>query len=491
MGANTKVTRAEKFLELLTQNGLISEMGKEWLINIVDPFHDKPINPSSWPDMETGRSVTRSIKKGFEIKKPPSMPSGNWDLIIVMWPFLNNYEISFQRCTLEANTIDYGPMTAPPGPPLPTTNPKFALGGIQCFAVPSGKSFDYTCDPSKPADERTVFVGAINFGGTSDSLDADPGRLVHIAFETHNTTAELYKQGNVTYFKMMQASGQLITYNPILGLVAQKASYDGPVSGFPVLAPPNNLTGVLELGTSWTQEAKYGGYTVGTFYDMENPPYLTQPIVPAVFFDDVVPPSGTKQLMDIAFLSPVQEKAGKLLFPNGRIHKIHTSGQMYSGLSDSTTIQLNAKFGWESFPNQTNLKDVTVARASNDLDFNALRFYSEIMKDMPVGVGVAENGLGDWFMEAAATAAQAIGPMIGGSAGKMISALGNMGMRHLPKDLQQNTAQVGNVHQRPPNKSLTQAQNQQKKPPQKPVPQNQPPSSAAKNKKKKNKKKQA
>jgi len=88
------------------------------------------------------------------------------------------------------------------------------------------------------------------------------------------------------------------------------------------------------------------------------------------------------------------------------------SGAYFTGLSNSTTLQLNATYYIERFPSQQDSALVVLARNSCHGDHIALDLYSEIIKEMPVGVPQRMNGMGEWFADAVSSATDFIAPVL-------------------------------------------------------------------------------
>lgn len=422
-----KVSRAEMLLNRLENAKVISEDGKLWFLNAIDPFHDKQSDPVGWPDLETGKSVVRRLKTSMDISKPGTMPAGNWDLHIHAWPMLHK-TLTYQKTTTRTG------QTLQCGAALPFGGAKFALGGIQAWAVPSGKDLDITL-PVVPPSDQTVNMGSLYFG---DPFDIGPGRLVSRGFEVHNTTSELYKQGSVVAYKLMANAPDRIGW-----VITDMGGASTPFTGTPVQTPPSNTAEAMSLFGSQQWEAKDGCYVVSTFSDLENPAFTNQPLVPVVMNSVIQDKSGVSGTGNVLIPSPTTQPAANTpcSMPDGRVHRIHQGGCIFRGLSEQTTLTIDAVHIWESFPDFRNLEIVTMAKSSPDFDFNVQRLYSEVMKDIPVGVPVWENGLGDWFVDAISTAAQFVGPLLGGTLGKVVKGFGDMGQRHL----NQNQNQVQNT----------------------------------------------
>jgi len=92
--------------------------------------------------------------------------------------------------------------------------------------------------------------------------------------------------------------------------------------------------------------------------------------------------------------------------------KFNHSGAYFTGLSYTTTLQLNAIFYIERFPSQQDADLVVLAKHSCRLDCAALDLYSEVIRAMPVGVPQRMNGLGEWFADAVSSAADFVSPVL-------------------------------------------------------------------------------
>jgi len=75
-------------------------------------------------------------------------------------------------------------------------------------------------------------------------------------------------------------------------------------------------------------------------------------------------------------------------------------------------LLINLNVYIERFPDQTVPDLVVLAYPSPPFDPVAQEIYTAVMNDMPVGVMVKENGLGDWFAGAIQKASAVIGPVL-------------------------------------------------------------------------------
>jgi len=167
--AQSTVSRGRRVLEDLKATEKLSQEGSKWLTFALDPFHDKPITGvTGIPDGNTGRSVVCSVVQEKTIKKPNSLPAGNWSVRISTMPVAS--ALNLNDCKVFGhlvNQVDTGPNIVAPvvidfaqdGAPFAT----FSFGG-EFLTIPSA----YLKGPFK--------IGAM-------------------AIEIVNTTAEIYRQG--------------------------------------------------------------------------------------------------------------------------------------------------------------------------------------------------------------------------------------------------------------------------------------------------------
>jgi hypothetical protein len=187
--------------------------------------------------------------------------------------------------------------------------------------------------------------------------------------------------------------------------------------------PPVNTGEALLLEGSRQWKAKEGCYVVSTFNSSENPAGTnnTTPVLSLSSADAsacrwvMVYPSvnlptnfGTLSFTAGATTYTIP------LFPTGgcNFQPFNHSGAYFTGLSNSTTLQLNATYYVERFPSQQDSALVVLARNSCHGDHIALDLYSEIIKEMPVGVPQRMNGMGEWFADAVSSATDFIAPVL-------------------------------------------------------------------------------
>jgi len=198
--------------------------------------------------------------------------------------------------------------------------------------------------------------------------------------------------------------------------------------------PPATPGEALLLDGSKQWKAKDGCYVVSTFNSSENPPGAnsTTPVLHMSALDPSIQALGVNWILvtpsvvvgnpPVAF-APTQVTGNPadtptnfttVFLPTGGVwlQPFNGAGAYFTGLSNSTTLQLNAIYYIERFPTQQDSDLVVLARNSCRGDAIALDLYSEIVKEMPVGVPQRMNGMGEWFADAVSSAADFISPVL-------------------------------------------------------------------------------
>jgi hypothetical protein len=376
--------------KLVSEHGL-SESGAKSIIQAFDPFHDLPISdPQGWPDVESGASVVRLYKQSVTVAAPPGLPAGsNWDCHVVAWPWMiaSNTVVTATRT---GNNIQY--------PALPQAG-AIPSGGVSVYGLAPGTALNL-----QPGNLQTQALGQLSL---PPSVTAGSGRLVGYGFEVHNTTAEIYKQGSVAVYRQQAYAPTEQTFLTVGTGTANEGTQDFTMVRFP---PATNADALLLNGTQqW--EAKDGCYVPSAFMSAENPALPISNATVMITAAEVDDQEGLVANTALNVVQPVVTAGpfNTFIAPSLRVHPIHQSGAIFTGLSNNTTLTINANIYYEAFP-YTYDKDILVlAKPSCQYDPKALLYYSELMQSAPVGVPVRMNGLGDWFALGLSKLAGAIG----------------------------------------------------------------------------------
>lgn len=391
-------------MDTWAERGLITETGKAFLTAVLDPFHDAQLTSLvGWPDVETSPSIVRLVKQSITITKHPSLPAGNWDCMVVLWPWMEEPQ-DFHKTLARNNNKIIG------------SDSVQKLGGLQVFQVPSGTDFDLS---------NNVALVSSGFISLSDDILQGSNRLIGAGFEIHNTTAEIQKQGAICGFMMHNVprdASAFCTATNVGGTQCITHSFNG--TSF--RAPPRNTREAMLLPGSVEWSAKDGAYSVARFCGVDNPPYTVDYNLPVIYeFDDIpgIPGTNTSQILFPAAANILGEPAA----PAWKSFPVHTSGCIISGQTDTCTFRLNLNAFIESFPGPRDAKDLTIARPSAAFDPKCLEIYSHVLASAPVCVPVGENPLGEWFMDIVSKVGSFLAPMGGipGTIGSAMNVVGN------------------------------------------------------------------
>lgn len=398
------VARAEEKLERMVDKDVLTENGKSWLTVALDPCHDGRVRCRGYPDTETGDSVIQAVRKSFTLSTPLGASTNNWDASVVMWPLALGtqegplYEgCIWQHPTGIPNTSDwYWSDNAP--------NAEVQFGG--CIAQTGNVGFRFWCG----GNGTTVGAEGVDLTG----FEADAFRVIGMGFEVVNTTAPLNAQGLVTVYKMpyenlLGRDGDIQL--SVGGTIAAPGNIVGRRSPAIRPLPPPTTAEALLLPGSKQWEAKKGVYMVSSLSDLDNPAQMVAPMFVGHLFDkDVLTDTSLRGPTLIAGTAGVNTAYSPL--PN-MVLPYDLKGCIFSGLSATTTLQVNAVWWIERFPGWQDTDLVTLAEPSAEFDVNAIRLASESVARLPVGVPFGMNPKGEWFEDVVDTVSGIAGPALG------------------------------------------------------------------------------
>lgn len=395
--------RAKSILNRLIEGRKISRAGVEWLTIATDPFHDTEITPTGYPDMNTCNSISQCFTFTQNVSAPGT---GIWDAHIFLNPV--------SRLILE--TIDNGAMAA-----IPTYEPrtgKFTTAANNIVPIHAGYN---------------ILTGATgqkwNVGGLTPYTNVGPSvaypltgsagqyRLVSAGYEVVNTTPELYKGGAVTVYR--SPSHPNVPTMQVWNLANNYAEF---VNGY--MAPPDNQAEAQLYPSSKTWAAEFGVYSTATLSSESNP-YLQASVNTPFMYK---PPS----IQDLISNTPSVAFTIVPSLDSGQTGATGTTGQVlpydihgcfFTGLNPNATLQVTVKYYVERIPTVTEPDLLVLTRKSPDYDPMALELYTHTLAELPVGVQVGENPLGEWFDDVLSTVAQFAAPL-GAVFGPMGTAAG-------------------------------------------------------------------
>lgn len=248
----------------------------------------------------------------------------------------------------------------------------------------------------------------------------DPGssldrcRLIAVAYEVTNTTADMYRQGSVTTAALHIGPGdfKIATY---------KDSNETPIADSfkqvwfgPTFAATRSS--LISVPGSSTWAARDGVYAI---------PRLTTGTIGAEVphnSDRAVLAKDTSSSVHWRYSKPsaLVDLEGSIPYVEG----VSASGflpiqSFFTGLSEQTALTVTFRTIVEYFPEFTSPL-LPLASPSTPYNPAALEYYSEIARIAPYAVPVSENEAGDYFRriaKIASTILKATAPMMGGWAG--------------------------------------------------------------------------
>lgn len=330
----------------------------------LDPFPDDERKIAGYPDMISGKSIVQSYRQKVTVNGPGS---GNWDCSI-------NYDGMFTNLPVYSNTFS-GPIFTVAGQGATPYN----IGGVTVRWAASGTN---------------LYLPTVQNGSCMAPIVpfTMPFRVIGMALEVWNTTAPLYRQGNVVVWRQPRQAGDKGSLTP-----ATATPVYGSSTMFNVPTIPETPTNALILQGSKSWAAEKGVYMVGTLCQQDIP--LWESDFTSLYTGQLYTSNG------LFYASPIS--LANAVYPYINTAPMDSSfnqfGAYFTGLSQQTTLDVVWHYIVERFPYATSTDLVTMASNSCPYDPRALELYSKTVWHLPVGVWVEENGLGDWICEVADT----------------------------------------------------------------------------------------
>lgn len=407
-----------------------TEDGTNWLRKTIDPFHDFQVTVKGIPDANPDKVVVREVVKSLTITKPAGLAAGEtWDANLFTLPEMvssgyktdGDFTGTFSYVSNIGSVGNLNKNTSQPAAGA------YEYGPFNCFstrtgritAPKNGQTFDATCGDNK-------IIGM-------DEFVPGQKRVIAMAFEVHDTTAELYKQGSVTVYRQPQANTECgLNMRDIsdVGSTATSASIPCCISR----APPALLQDALLLTGSAQWEARDGAYCVAFMRPDEND-------VEGTFSGNRLFTSGDAASIStfrVAICNRRQVVAANAppavstaIQPFNRPLPFDTVGAYFSGLNENASLTWTVRMLIEDHPTSENTQLVTLAHAGAEYDPIAIELYKAATLHLKAGVKVGDNASGDFWdsvLDAIEIGAETLGPMLPGI-GKPISMAINAGTK--------------------------------------------------------------
>jgi hypothetical protein len=395
--AATREARNERILSTFAAKAGITDEAKDFVTICIDPFHDTQLNMPGYPDGSRDPIATQMVKASYSISVPTGITTGTWDVMIVNLPWVKNLKLA-------TNALMGGTNTNPNNVVYyQSFSNTITAGGLLFIAVPTGTVFNPTI--SSPSSSVTYTSNPLN-----DTFTLGDHRVIANAFEVHNTTATLYRQGMCTTFSIpvpsIDTSGSCQEYSNNFGTFILK-SYGVSVVQVPMWPQTLNAAVLTPGARQWT--AEQGAYVVSRLQtddvDVSCNGWAVQP-----FVNGGDSSSAGLNLGPIPTLDNYNATAN--VFGNVFWTNFEMSGALFTGLSLQSTLTVNQNLLVERHPDPSIVDLIVLARPPPCRDESALALYKHLATKLPTGVPVAMNGLGEWFADALSTAADFIAPVM-------------------------------------------------------------------------------
>jgi hypothetical protein len=387
--------RSEALLNRIADAGIITMEGKNAIIQALDPMHDVQIDHLvGWPDMETAPSIVQCIKQTIQVSN--TLDANAWDLHIVVNPFMNATRFTPQITRIN-NFIGNSTNAA-----LFTTVGN-TLGGLTMYKTAVGADCNITDTP----------IATISL---NDSFVHGPCRVVGLGYEVSNTTADLYKSGQVICYRLPQPYNKPSTmeYSAPINLNSVSVQQFRP--------PVKNAAQAMLIAGTRQWEARRGLYqVVPLIAGPENPPLVGDYSQPAFPYtggsedqpdgDLSAPINDGNLVVPTLFTTSIPVTGNINVLPCCRIFPLQQCGSLFTGLTAQSTLTVTLNVFMETFPGMAELTLLTLATPSCPYDPVALQCISRAFLNLPVGVPFADNGLGEAFANTLADMADVIAPI--------------------------------------------------------------------------------
>jgi len=360
------------------------------------------------PDTATSRVVIQEVTKSVNITAPAST-DGTWDVHIATMP-----ELATSGYLKIANLSSAGKITYSG---FSQTSTNLRAAPVMFCKVPSGEN-------TFPSDDLTVTVLDAYFDVVSfDDFAFGQRRLIGMAFEVHNTTAEIYKQGAVLVYRLPQALSQEGLWFESTTPAAYEYKF-GQASRL----PPANLSQAQLLVGSRQWKAADGCYCVASHDIVRND-------LAGTSFNHRLFSAGdlTNDGVTACMYTP---SATQVSYPY-KPTPFHTSGAYFTGLSHETTLTLTVKMIYEAVPTPENTQLVVLSQPSPSYDPVAIELYKAAINHLPPGVPVSQNASGD-FWDGVLGIISKVAPIVGKIIPFPGAALIGEGIGNLAKSAQDN-----------------------------------------------------
>lgn len=373
----------------VTLKTAISKDTQDTLNLVTDPYHDFNLQTKGFPD---GKSVQSAVQRHYGrigIKCPFTLaPGDTWSFNVVSTGLHAKDVFRKGAYNTATGKITYGTDTALLGPVIVMYRHQPVTGSPQPMVI----------EPLGPGDN--VADGTL-----------DKSRIVSLGFELHNTTAEIYRCGDLTVYRADMAGGD---YFGSTTLDASTTFYSAKIA----CIVPLDVSVASAMANTRTWEAHKGAYCVSL------PPASNDycsPMTPNIImvFNSYTPATGiTADLFGIKATSIESNTYRAGYTP------LYNSGIISGNFTDTNqTFTLDYRMVVETCPSASSTL-ISFSSPSAPVDRVFLKMYKQMIPLIPPAVPVGFNDAGEWFrriLRIANTVLPLVAPLLPGP-GKLIAS---------------------------------------------------------------------
>lgn len=384
-----QATTRAKELARLVQHGQLSPSGADWVTLSLDPFHDfeRPID--GYPDADSFDTVVSVRNYEMNVSAPAGL-GANWDAHIFTLPW--DAAVFHSGTTTNAQYVQ--------------TAEQYTIGLVNVAKDASGGPLFPTAVPVASANFSMAAVD--NF----DSVQEGMSRIIGMGVEVIDTTAELYKQGALTAYKMPTVTSS----EADIGYLNTAGTMQTNIRGRTVTPPPSTVAQAILFRNSKQWEAKQGAYMVVGQEGVDNK--FTKSGAHPIFITDAPYMYGTIPTLVTAAIGVTALQTPPLLTASHtttttKFVNVTQSGIFLSGLNENATFKVRVRIYLERAPEKGDSDLIPLASPSAAYDPEALKLYSKVCNVLPIAVPVSHNAAGDWWRAIARVVSQ-VAPILGG-----------------------------------------------------------------------------
>jgi len=381
-----------------------TQCGADWCIAALDPFHDSAISDlRGFPDGACMKSVVEVVTSAATISCPSSITTGTWEAQIVNWNWLTSM-VLIQGWLTGDSPIENN-----------RAAPAFLMNGATNSLTTGGLS--WTTGASNFSSVGGLASGQLN---PASAYLLGNHRVIGQAFEVRSVGPALYRAGVSYLWRLPAGSPELA---PIVNFIQQGAS---PVTAnnksYIIDAIPINITDAELIPDTVMLKAEEGCYVVSRMNSLEQSPTADPLVSPIIRYRLSTNNDSSNYPLSTAYGTGTLQSNGATVGANTwtgpgqpqvvQVSKMDLNGAIFTGLNPQDVLEVRVRWIIEKFPTLDEPTIMILATPSPQYDPIALEAYSRIIYRLPVGVPVRENGLGDWFRQAASSLGSIAGPIL-------------------------------------------------------------------------------